>query len=153
MATRKERLESRGWTIHAEKNDSWFIATNQHGIRYILRFHKEDAIPMLDWYCPRALDREASDKFFSDPQALLNEVSKDSTYKRIYLLWSVPEAEIISDVVEDCRRLPHSTLISLSGKWDYEDVSKIYFELIDLATTMPEAETWQEVWAEYQKGL
>jgi len=89
MATRKERLEARGWTIHAEKDDSWFIATNQHGIRYMLR----------------------------------------------------------------CRRLPHSTLISLSGKWDYEDVSKIYFELIDLATTMPEAETWQEVWAEYQKGL
>lgn len=154
MATRKERLGSRGWEIHAEKDDSWFIATNERGKRWLLRFHEEDtpnAIPMLSLYCPIALDREACDMFSNDPQAFLDEVSKNTTHKRIYILWPVPEAEIISDMVEDCRRLPYSTLVSISGKWDYESITKVYFRLLDLARTMPGVETWQEVWDEYQK--
>lgn len=159
MRTRKERLQERGWTVLAEKNDQIFVADDKHNHRWVLRFRggNHPLIPRtVDAYYPSIADEDTRIKLANDPQAIIDAWNIDGTHSgSFFRIWTVQEAELTSGALEELMN-PSSKMISslpeLVGLPEKDDAD-LYVELVELARLMPEADTLLEVVEEYKRRL
>jgi len=75
MATRKERLEKCGWTIHAALDDRMFVAETNQGDWEVLYFYIDglDETPMVEGYFTSSLSNKAIDMLYDKPYEFLKE--------------------------------------------------------------------------------
>jgi hypothetical protein len=70
MATRKEKLERCGWTIHAELGDRAFVVETSQGDYQVLYFYTDcrGEIPMVEGYFTSSFGFKARNELINDPE-------------------------------------------------------------------------------------
>jgi len=96
---KEQRLKDTGWVIHASTNDSIFVVSNISGDWQVLRFYKNNSIPMVEGYFANLLPLKARRELFNDPDRF---VKKFNFYcSALDPDWSTMELNVYSESLKN----------------------------------------------------